>query len=110
MPFQDYRKFINLCDQITLEDREKISNFYLHNDRFKCVGPKSQDSDLQLMALESWMNHEEERATEMKKLLTKEETKPLMIRAEQSNPMVVISMHNLITNDPKIAPRYLDVQ
>jgi len=31
MPFQDYRQFIDLCDQITLEDGEKIYEFYLHN-------------------------------------------------------------------------------
>lgn len=29
-PFQDYRKFIDLCDQSTLEDRAKMSEFYLH--------------------------------------------------------------------------------
>ncbi len=44
MPFQDYRQFIDLCDQSTLEDRAKISEFYLHNLAFiiKCVGPKSK--------------------------------------------------------------------
>jgi len=56
------------------------------------------------------MNHEEERAIEMKKVMEKEETKPLMIRAEQSNPMAIIRTHNLISNDPKLAPRYLVVQ
>ena len=62
------------------------------------------------MALASWMNHEEARATEMKKVMAREETEPLMIRAKQSNPMVVISTHNLIANDPKPAPRYLAAQ
>ena len=57
------------------------------------------------MALASWMNHEEERAIEMKKVMEKEETKPLMIRFEQSNPMAVISTHNLIANDPMLARR-----
>jgi len=55
------------------------------------------------MALASWMNHEEERVIEMKKVMEKKETKPLMIRAEQSNPMVVISTCNLIANDPMLA-------
>lgn len=59
------------------------------------------------MPLASWMNHEEARATKMKKVMEREETEPLMIRAEQANPMVVINTHNLIANDHKLAPRYL---
>ena len=31
MPLQDYKQFIDLCDQRTLEDRSKMSEFYLHN-------------------------------------------------------------------------------
>jgi len=31
MPLQDYRQFIDLCDQSTLEDRAKMVEFYLHN-------------------------------------------------------------------------------
>lgn len=31
MPFQDYRKFIDLYDQITFEDMAKMTEFYLHN-------------------------------------------------------------------------------
>jgi len=46
----------------------------------------------------------------MKKVMEKEDTEPLMIREEQSNPMVVINTHNLIANDPKLEPRYLVVQ
>ena len=113
MPFQYYREFIDLCDQSTLEYREKISEFYLHNLAFTNLNvwdPNSKLRDLQLMTLASWMNHEEARAVEMKKVMAREETKPLMIRVEQSNPMVVISTHNLIANDPKLAPRYLVAQ
>lgn len=33
-----------------------------------------------------------------------------MIRAKQSNAMVVINTHNLIANDLKLAPRYLAAQ
>lgn len=62
------------------------------------------------MDLASWMNHEEARATKMKRILAREQTKPLMIRAEQSNPMPVISTHNLIANDPQLAPRYFAAQ
>ena len=62
------------------------------------------------MDLASWMNHEEARAAEMKKTMTREETKPLIIRAEQWNPMAIINTHNLIANDPQFAPRYLAAQ
>jgi len=62
------------------------------------------------MALTTWINHEEARATKIKKVMAKDEIKPLMIRAEQYNPMVVINTHNIIANDPKLAPRYLVAQ
>ena len=59
MPFQDYRQFIDLYDQSTLEDRTKMSKFYLHNFALKNLNvwdPNSKLGDLQLMALASWMN------------------------------------------------------
>lgn len=62
------------------------------------------------MDLASWMNHEEARVAEMKRILGREKAKPLMIRVEQSNPMVVISTHNLIANDPQLVPRHLSAQ
>jgi len=96
-----------------LEDREKMFEFYLHNLALTDLNvwdPNSKLGDLQLMALASWMNHEEARATEMKKVMKIEDKKPLMIRVEQSNPMDVISTHNLIANDPKLSPRYLVAQ
>ena len=76
MPFQDYRKFINLCDQSTLEDRAKMSEFYLHNMALTDMNvwePNSKLGDLQLMALASWMKHEEARVVEMK-ILEREQT------------------------------------
>jgi len=33
-----------------------------------------------------------------------------MIRYEQSDPMALINTHNLIANDPQLAPRYLAAQ
>ena len=62
------------------------------------------------MDLESWMNHEEARVAEMKRILATDQKDPLMIRAEQSDPMAVISTHNLIANDPQLAPRCLATQ
>jgi len=72
--------------------------------------PNAKLGDLQLMALESWMNHEESRVAEMKIILTREKNEPLFIRAEQSYTMALISNHNLIANDPKLGPRYVATQ
>lgn len=59
MPLQDYRKFIDICDQSTLEDRAKLSDFYLHNLALTDLNvwdPNEKLRDLQLMALTSWIN------------------------------------------------------
>ena len=56
------------------------------------------------------MNHEELMVEEMKILLIKEKNEPLMIRDEPLDPMALISTHNLLSNDPHIAPKYLDNQ
>lgn len=77
MPFQEYRQFIDLCDQSTLEDREKKIEFYLQNlalTDLNVWGPNWKLGDLQLMVLESRMNHEEVRATKVKKVMEREET------------------------------------
>ena len=42
--------------------------------------------------------------------MAREKTEPLMTRVEQSNSMVVINTHNLISNDHQLAPRYLAAQ
>jgi len=92
---------------------DKISKFYLYNLALIDLNvwePNSKLGDFQLLALASWMNHEEVRATEMKTVMEREEIEPVMIRSEQSNPMVVINTHNLITNDPQLSPRYLASQ
>lgn len=88
MPFQDYSYFIDLFYQSTLEDSAMMSKFYLHNMALTDMNvwdPNSKLGDLQLMSLASQMNHEEESVAEMKKILAKEQTKPLMIR--QSSPI-----------------------
>ena len=83
MPFQDYRQFMDLCDQRTLEDKVKMAEFYLHNMALIDMNvwdPNAKLGDLQLMAIASWMNHEELRAVEKKGLMIKEQNEPLMIR------------------------------
>lgn len=62
-----------------------MSVFYLHNLALIDLSewdPNTKLGDLQLMALTSWMNHEEVRATKMKKIMAREQTEPLMIRDE----------------------------
>jgi len=69
MPFQDYRQFINLCDQSALEDKAKMVEFYLHDRSLTTMDiwdPNAELGDLQLMAFVSWINHENSRAVEMK--------------------------------------------
>ena len=75
MPFKDYRQFMNLCDQRSLEEKAKIVEFYLHNMAFTNMNvwdPNARLGDLQLMAMASWMNHEELRAAKIIKLMIKE--------------------------------------
>jgi len=72
MPFQYYRKFIELCDKRILVDKAKISKFYLHNLGLTYLNvwdPNTKLGDLQLMALASWMSHEEAMVKEVKKVL-----------------------------------------
>jgi len=72
--------------------------------------PNARLGDLQLMAMASWMNHEELRAVEIIKLMIKEQNEPLMIRLEPSDPIALISTHQLLANNPKITPKYINDQ
>ena len=68
MPFKDYKQFIELCDQSSIEDKAKLAEFYMHN--LILIDMNVWDSnanfgDLQLLYLASWMNHEEARAEEV---------------------------------------------
>lgn len=72
---QDYRQIMDLCDQSTFEDKAKMAEFYLQNmalTNLNVWDPNAKLGDLQLIAMETWMNHEELRAIEMKILLIKE--------------------------------------
>lgn len=72
--------------------------------------PNARLGDLQLMAMASWMKHEEKRATEIKNLMAKEKNEPLMIRSDPSDPMALISTHQLLVNNPQGAPKYINDQ
>ena len=66
MPFQEYMHFMDLCDKNNSEDKENMVEFYLHNMAFTDLNvwdPNAKLGDLQLMAMASWMNHEELRAS-----------------------------------------------
>ena len=45
------------------------------------------------MAMASWMNHEERRAAEVRGIMSRELSEPLMIKAEPDDPSAVISAH-----------------
>lgn len=101
------------CDQSSSEDKEKIAEFYLHNMALIDMNvwdPNARLGDLQLMAMESWMNHEALRVAEIRKLMIKEKNEPLMIRAEPSDSMALISTHQLLANNSQIAPKYINDQ
>ena len=104
---------MDLCDQSSSKDKAKIAEFYLHNMALTDMNvwdPNARLGDLQLMAMASWMNHEEKRATKIKKLMEKEKNEPLMIRAEPSDPMDLISTHQLLANNPQSASKYINEQ
>lgn len=76
MPFQDYKQFIELCDKSGMEDRAKLAEFYLHNftlTDMNVLDPNVKLGDFHLMALASWISHEEARAEEVKRVLENEE-------------------------------------
>jgi len=51
------------------------------------------------MNLDSWLNNEEIRAKQVKKVMTKEEKEPFYIRAELVSPKAIINDNKLISND-----------
>ena len=55
--------------------------------------PNTLIGDVQLMAMASWMNHEEKRAAEVRSIMGRELSEPLMIRVEPDGPSVVISTY-----------------
>lgn len=66
IPFHDYGQFMDLCDHSSVEDKPKLVEFYLHNMSLIDMNlwdPNVVLRDLKLMAMASWMSHEEKRAT-----------------------------------------------
>jgi len=59
---------MHLCDNILVEDKAKLAEFYLHNmglPNMNLWDPNAALGDLQLMAMASWLSHEEKRTMEI---------------------------------------------
>lgn len=96
-----------------MEDREKVTELYMHNFILRDLNfwdPNSRLGDIQLMELTSWLTHEEARVEEVKKVMTEEEKEPLYIRVELISLKAVINNHNLIASDPSLAHRYITTE
>ena len=85
-----------------------MHNFALPN--MNAWDPNTMIEDVQLMAMASWMNHEEKRAAELRSIIGRELSEPLMIRAEPENPSAVISNHQHLANNPQDLPEYIEQQ
>ena len=110
MPFQYYGQFMNLCDHSSAEDKTKLAEFYLHNMALTDMNlwdPNAMLGDLQLMAMASWMSHEEKRVVEIQKMMEKELNEPPMIRAEPADPMALIYAHQHLVANPQSVPKHV---
>ena len=111
--FKDYGQFIHLCDHSSAEDKEKLEEFYLHNmvlTNINLWDPNTTLGDLLLMAMASWMSHEEKRVVEIQKMMTKELSELLMIRGEPTGPLALIYAHQRLAANPQVVPDYVDKQ
>ena len=112
-PFQNYHQFAALCGGSSSEDSSKLTEFYLHNFTLPDMNawdPNTVIGDVQLMAMASWMNHEEKRGVEVRNIIGRELSEPLMIRAEPDDPSAVISAHQHLANNPQDLPEYIEQQ
>lgn len=113
IPFHDYGQFMHLCDHSSAKDKVKLEEFYLHNMALTDMNlwdPNATLRDLQLIAMASWMSHEENRAMEIQKMMAKDLSEPLMIRAEPVEPLALIYVHQHLAANPQVVPDYVDKQ
>lgn len=69
---QNPQQFVDLCNNNSSEDKAKLSEFYLHNLALPNItswDPNTAVGDMQLMAMTSWLNHEEKRAVEVRSVM-----------------------------------------
>ena len=62
------------------------------------------------MAMASWMSHEEKRALEIQKMMTKELIEPLMIREKPVEPLALIYAHQHLAANSQVLLDYVDKQ
>jgi len=102
---------MDICEHNSAGDKAKLVEFYLHNMALIDMNlwdPNAVLGDLQLMAMASWMIHEEKKAAKIQKMMEKELNEPMMIRAEPVDPMALISSHQHLVANPKSVPKYID--
>jgi len=102
-----------LCDSSSAEDKAKLSEFYLHNlalPNMNLWDPNAALGDVQVMAMASWLNHEEKRAVEIENIMNKELSEPLMIRVEPNDPSALIYAHQHLANNAQVLPDYIERQ
>ena len=113
IPFQNYHQFMALCDSSSAEDKAKLSEFYLHNlalPNMNLWDPNAALGDVQLMAMASWLNHEEKRAAEIRDIMNRELSEPLMIRVEPNDTLALIHALQHLANNPQVLPDYIELQ
>ena len=94
-----------------MEDKAKMEKLYMHNLILVDMNfwdPNSRTRDVKVMALTSWLTHEEVRVEEKKRVISKETNEPLWVRAELRAPLLVINNHRLIFEDLKLEPHYIE--
>ena len=112
-PFQNAQQFSELCSTSSSQDKAKLAEFYLHNLALPnevSWDPNTALGDMQLMEFASWLNHEDQRAAEVKSAMNKELNEPLLIRAEPEDPIALISAHQNLSTDPTASLRFMDKQ
>lgn len=101
---------MHLCDNTSADDRAKLADFYLQNMALPDMNlwdPNATLGDLQLMAMASWLSHEDKRAMEIERITTKELSEPLIIRPKPENPLALIYAHQHLVENPHVLPDYV---
>lgn len=104
---------MNLCDHSSAEDKVKLLEFYLHNmalTNMNLWDPNVVLGDLLLMAMTSWMSHEEKRVEKIRKMMEKELNEPMMVKAELVDHIALIYSHQHLAANPQVVPDYVDKQ
>lgn len=72
--------------------------------------PNKRMEDVKLLALASWLTHEEAKNYEIKRVMYREVNEPLWIIIELRGTHLVTSNHNIIFKDPGLVETYMEKQ